>query len=279
MHVCILLAESLAALTISDSKLPYFLRLHGSVLPRMILPLLCIGAWATCITCISQFVYDRRFHPLGSQKPFNIFTVGVNTLLLTVLGFVVGLALSFRSTTAYERYADGRKSWTMLSVHSRNLARYIWVHIDEREGPDANEDLLAKVTVINLIRAFAISLKHRLRFEPYAHYPDVASLVSHLDTFAKQAHTEKNFEIKKKTPWKAVGEYLGLDFASSNPRKAIKRADKPLGNLPLEILTYISAYIEETSVNGTLKNAVILGQMSMYNPSQLVSRFDYEENS
>jgi ion channel-forming bestrophin family protein len=89
-------------------------------------------------------------------------------------------------------------------------------------------------------------------------------LVNHLDTFAKNAHTEKNFEVPKKTPWKAVGEYLGLDFASSNPRKVIKRADKPLGNLPLEILTYISSYIEETSVNGTLKNAVILGQMCMY---------------
>lgn len=31
-------------------------------------------------------------------------TVGINNILLTVLGFVVGLALSFRSSTAYERY-------------------------------------------------------------------------------------------------------------------------------------------------------------------------------
>jgi putative membrane protein len=29
--------------------------------------------------------------------------VSVSTILLTVLGFVVGLALSFRSSTAYER--------------------------------------------------------------------------------------------------------------------------------------------------------------------------------
>lgn len=31
-------------------------------------------------------------------------SVGVQTILLTVLGFVVGLALSFRSSTAYERF-------------------------------------------------------------------------------------------------------------------------------------------------------------------------------
>merc|ERR1712093_557708 len=220
------------------------MRLHGSVTPRMILPLAMVGGWATCITCISQFVY-----PLA-----------VNTLLLTVLGFVVGLALSFRSTTAYERYSDGRKSWTLLSVHCRSLARYIWVHIDERSD-STKEDLLSKVTAINLLLAFAVSLKHRLRFEPYAHYPDIACLISHLDTFAKSAHKEENLVEKKKTPWKVVGEYLGLSFADSNPRKAIKRPDRPLGNLPLEILTYLSSYVEEVSVNGTLKSPIIYGQI------------------
>lgn len=86
----------------------------------------------------------------------------VSTILLTVLGFVVGLALSFRSSTAYERlvisnsylnspsnldrYSDGRKAWATLSVQSRNMARYIWIHVDERPGHE-KEDLLAKVSV------------------------------------------------------------------------------------------------------------------------------------
>lgn len=211
----------------------------------MILPLALVGGWATCITCISVFV----------------FPLTVNSLLLTVLGFVVGLALSFRSTSAYERYSDGRKAWTTLSVQSRNLARMIWVHVDER--PEfAKDDLLSKVTAINLILAFAVSLKHKLRFEPYAHYPDIASLIGHLDTFAKAAHKEENTVEKKHSPWKAIGIYLGIPFAESNPRKILKRADRPLGNLPLEILTYISSYVEEVSVNGTLKNPVITGQIS-----------------
>ncbi|KAL2073067.1 hypothetical protein VTL71DRAFT_10391 [Oculimacula yallundae] len=226
------------------SKLPYFMRMHGSVTPRMLLPLAMIGGWATCITCISRFVHS----------------LAVNTLLLTVLGFVVGLALSFRSTTAYERYSDGRKAWATLSVQARNLARIIWVHVDER--PEfAKEDLLSKITAINLILAFAISLKHKLRFEPYAHYPDINSLISHLDTFALAAHKESNTVEPKQSPWKRIGVYLGVPFAESNPRKVVKRADRPLGNLPLEILTYIASYIEEVTVNGTLKNAVITGQV------------------
>lgn len=36
------------------SKLPFFMRIHGSVLPRMILPLSFVGLWATTITCISK---------------------------------------------------------------------------------------------------------------------------------------------------------------------------------------------------------------------------------
>jgi putative membrane protein len=35
----------------------------------------------------------------------------------------------------------------------------------------------------------------------------------------------------------------------------------PLGNLPLEILMYLSAYIEGVSVNGTLKSPIVFGQV------------------
>lgn len=42
----------------AHSKLPYFLRMHGSVMPRMIVPLVMVGAWATLITCISKFVKE-----------------------------------------------------------------------------------------------------------------------------------------------------------------------------------------------------------------------------
>jgi len=221
------------------------MRMHGSVLPRMIPPLILIGIWSTAITCISKFVYE----------------LGVNTVLLTVLGFVVGLALSFRSTTAYERYSDGRKSWATLSVQARNLARFFWVHIDERSGDLGKEDLLSKLTAINLILAFAVALKHKLRFEPYAHYPDLNYLISHLDTFAKSSYDPVACTTKPKTPWKTAGEYLGIPFANSNPRKALKRATKPTGNLPLEILTYLSCYVEEVTANGTLKNPIVSGQI------------------
>ncbi|KAB8078402.1 UPF0187-domain-containing protein [Aspergillus leporis] len=218
------------------SKWPTFFRMHGSVLPKMILPLSFVAAWSTLITCLSKFVVN----------------LGINNILLTVTGFVVGLALSFRSSTAYERWADGRKYWSLLIQTSRNLARTIWINTAEREGELGKEDLLGKLTAMNLILAFAVSLKHKLRFEPDIAYEDLAGLVGYLDTFAKDAHDRDRLQPPRKTLWKATGEYLGVSFAESNPRKLIKRSKKPLGHLPLEILNHLSSYIDKCIKNETL---------------------------
>lgn len=45
--------------TTRHSRWPVFLRIRGSVVPAMILPLTFITLWSTCITCISQFIYPK----------------------------------------------------------------------------------------------------------------------------------------------------------------------------------------------------------------------------
>ena len=111
------------------SKWPFFLRMHGSVLPKMILPLCIVSLWSTLITCLCEWVYELK----------------VSTLLLTVLGFVVATAISFRTSSAYERYTDGRKYWSQLIMVGQNLSRTIWLHAIEREGELGKEDLLLKM--------------------------------------------------------------------------------------------------------------------------------------
>lgn len=174
------------------SKWPAFMRLRGSVLPKMIIPLTFVGAWATAITCIDHFVHS----------------LSIEYLLLTVTGFVVGLALSFRSTTAYERYTEGRKYWAQLLLSSRNLARLIWVHVQERHAVSAElgrSDVLAKLAALNLLNAFAVSLKHRLRFEPSTEYPDLAPLLCNVRTLAGEADQAALREHKVGS-WKAAGQ-------------------------------------------------------------------------
>ena len=84
------------------------------------------------------------------QTRTDSYVVGINQLLLTVLGFVVGLAISFRTSSAYERYTEGRKYWAQLLFVGQNLARTIWIHAKEREGELGKEDLLRKVYAFNV---------------------------------------------------------------------------------------------------------------------------------
>ncbi|KAL2148455.1 hypothetical protein VTH82DRAFT_2375 [Thermothelomyces myriococcoides] len=229
------------------SKWPIFLQMHGSILPKLILPLLAVAIWTTWITCIHVLVT-----PLS-----------IDSVLLTVLGVVVGLGLSFLSSAAYERYAEGRKYWAQLILASQNLGRVFWLHTTERNDipEDQKEeykkrDVLERLTAMNLTVAFSVALKHRLRFEPYTCYEDISSLVSHLRTFARAAteedHDNAERTLKRHGFFKSLGEYLGVSFAESNPRKAVKNASRPLGNLPLEILSYLTSYVDELSLSGRL---------------------------
>lgn len=212
------------------SKWPLFLQMHGSILPKMILPLLFVGAWATVLTVIHM----------------KLRSLGIKPVLLTITGFVVSMGLSFRSSSAYERYQEGRRYWTSLITASQSLGRVFWIHAQERQDQDPREALITKISSMNMVVAFAMSLKHTLRFEPYTDYQDLQQLVGHLDTFAKEATANTQpAAVGKKSFFKGVGEYLGVSFAASNPRKTLKRAVKPLGNLPLEILNHIATTVDE----------------------------------
>lgn len=174
---------------------------------------------------------------------------GVDTVLLVVLGFVVAFATTFRAATAYERYSEGRRYWAQLILTSRNLGRHVWINMAEREDeedPDRpKKDLLGKITAMNLIAAFSIALKHHLRFEPAVDYPDFERLIFPITrtTMAGQVDQSK-LKPREPSTMKKFGEYLGLSFMHSNPRKLLKRSENNLGNLPHEILLHLSAYLE-----------------------------------
>lgn len=79
-----------------------------------------------------------------------------------VPSIVLGLLLVFRTNTAYERYWEGRKFWGTLINTVRNLARTIWVTIQENTVKDRQE----KIVILRLLIAFAVATKLHLRYEP-----------------------------------------------------------------------------------------------------------------
>jgi ion channel-forming bestrophin family protein len=166
------------------------------------------------------------------------------------------------------------------------MARTIWVNIDEGYEEDEKQNVLGKLyahtllwinfrvkkhsdprhhhrTAINLIVAFAVALKHWLRFEPSIAYTDLVALVGHLRTFAGEAVEQQEIPSPKKPRWKVVGEYLGLSFASSNPRKLMKCTKKPVGHLPVEILNHLSAYIDSCVEKNLLPSTIHQTQLGM----------------
>lgn len=74
---------------------------------------------------------------------------------------VLGLLLVFRTNTAYERFWEGRKIWGNIVNDVRNLARQVWVSVDERT-PENRDN---KMEILRLIVAFAVATKIHLRGE------------------------------------------------------------------------------------------------------------------
>ncbi|KAJ7143320.1 UPF0187-domain-containing protein [Mycena crocata] len=119
-----------------------------------------------------------------------IHNLAVNSSLLTVLGTVLGLVISFRTSTAYERYQEGRKMWTNISIASRNIAQIIWIHVPtertdkEKKTMSTVQSVIEKKSMINLVQGFSVSVKHFLRGEPGVYYEDLYPLICLLPRYA-----------------------------------------------------------------------------------------------
>lgn len=122
------------------------LRFQGSVIPSVFPRALVCGVFGLFISILHHFGFSVSLPILGSLIP----------------NIVLGLLLVFRTNTAYERFWEGRKIWGIINNNIRNLARQIWVSIEEREPKDRE----AKISALRLIVAFAVSTKLYLRSEP-----------------------------------------------------------------------------------------------------------------
>ncbi|WP_008314573.1 bestrophin family protein [Leptolyngbya sp. PCC 6406] len=121
-------------------------RWQGSVLPAVLPRAFCCALFGALVADFYRRGWAISLPVLGSVVP----------------SIVLGLLLVFRTNTAYERFWEGRKIWGHLINLSRNLARHIWVSVDERVEADRHH----KINMLRLLVAFAIALKLHLRSEP-----------------------------------------------------------------------------------------------------------------
>lgn len=137
-----------------------------SVIPKIIWPSIVHAILAT----IWLILYEVLKFKFISMPP----------TLISVLGVAVTLVLVFRTNTAYDRYWEGRKAWSSLSSHIRNLSRFIWICVDTK----TNSQLEQKYGCENLLIAYAVAMKHSLRNELGHKYEDLHYLLAHVSEFS-----------------------------------------------------------------------------------------------
>ncbi|KAI0747718.1 Bestrophin, RFP-TM, chloride channel-domain-containing protein [Daedaleopsis nitida] len=101
------------------SWLPDVLRLKGSIVPRVIGPVLTVTIFATA----AAYAWSRGID------------ISLTNSVVPLLSVVVGLILVFR--TSYDRYWEGRKDFATMLSHVRNLSRLIWINVSVAPQDDA----------------------------------------------------------------------------------------------------------------------------------------------
>jgi predicted membrane chloride channel (bestrophin family) len=147
-------------------------------------------AFFTLIATMVAIITKRKIHDLA-----------VSSSLLTVLGTVLGLVISFRTSSAYERYQEGRKMWTNITIASRNIAQLIWIHVPiDRTDKEKNQmttvqSVIEKKSMINLVQGFSVAVKHFLRGETGIYYEDLYPLICLLPRYANATGPKTNADM------------------------------------------------------------------------------------
>ncbi|RPG81588.1 MAG: hypothetical protein CBC74_000610 [Crocinitomicaceae bacterium TMED114] len=108
--------------------------------------------WVLVVFALYAFGLTWAEIQFRDHFPFHS-TIAVHSLL----GFIMGLLLVFRTNTAYDRWWEGRKQWGALVNSTRHFAYQLAALLP---GPEYAED---RAALTRLIAAYPSALRHHLR--------------------------------------------------------------------------------------------------------------------
>ncbi|KAG0005826.1 hypothetical protein BGZ80_009411 [Entomortierella chlamydospora] len=253
----------------APSKRPLMFRIKGTVILDIWWQVILVGIFSTVV-----YLIDR----------YSSWKINYSLSLVTVLGTVVSLLLVFRTNTAYDRYWEGRRLWSQMTLCIRNLTRAIWVCVPESE----TRDLLEKKSAINLLVAFSFATKHYLRGEYAYDYDDMVGLLTHIPKYALPTSTEpidwRNDvptsldQIQPQQQGNATASNISqgrLSTSDVRPRRRRQTKKQALAfdyrtptNIPIELSFYIGSYIRSCAIKGkpdagtlTIMNNALVGMV------------------
>jgi hypothetical protein len=147
-----------------------------------------------------------------------------STFLSGTVGTILAFSIGLLTNGAHAHFSEGRKLWCNVETISTRVAHNVihlliycpspllmstqlWFHVSENRDPisgpaahDGQRDAslrkrlvdakIEKKSMINLVLAYAIALKHALRGEPGAYYADLYPLVAWIPHFAGASSTQ-----------------------------------------------------------------------------------------
>jgi putative membrane protein len=150
---------------------------------------LCTG-YSVVVALLDHFNYLPDFSAIKSLSN-----------IIVSLNVVLSLLLVFRTNTAHERFWEGRKLWGAMVNVCRNLARGIWIILDEQNAGDRE----GKAANARLVAAFAAAMKLHLRRDPV--HPELMPLMSQSQYHRLQQAPHAPLEIAF---W--IGDYLQQQY-------------------------------------------------------------------
>ncbi|RIB23363.1 Bestrophin/UPF0187 [Gigaspora rosea] len=227
---------------------PYILRWDGSVI-LSVLPSTLITTIISGIVCLLYEHYK--------------INISVPATLTPVFSIVVGLLLTYRTNTAYDRqyhhvrYDEGRRLWSKMIVAIRGILRHILIDLD----PKTPKDLQEQKAAINLLVSFAFSTKHYLR-EEGTECDDLIPFISNINTTISDFELLAIQEAKVIEKERKEKRNLRSKVFKWIKNKIFKHKEPPPPNfnLPLTITLYLTSYVEEqfTKKNFNSSTAKIL---------------------
>ncbi|KAM0748977.1 UPF0187-domain-containing protein [Meredithblackwellia eburnea MCA 4105] len=158
--------------------------IRNSIIWSIIPELLFFIIVATVVCVVSEFTS----HPLQ-----------IASTVLTVFGTALSFIVGFRTTSAMDKYGEGRKLWGQIQLASRTFSRIAWIHVPNRvtSGPADDKDvdheelrcLIEKRSMITLCSAFNVATKHYLRGESGPFYKDLYPLICWLPKYSLPSGT------------------------------------------------------------------------------------------
>ncbi|CAG7830705.1 unnamed protein product [Allacma fusca] len=233
------MAEPPSDLNVSEeSKLPLMFRLKGTVILKIWWQIVFVIVYTAVVVCIHNYVEGMRMN--------------FPQTLIPVLGVVTGLLLVFRTNTAYDRYWEGRRLWSQMTLNIRTLTRCIWAGVDERQGN--SEDIIEKMSAINLLVAFAYSVKNYLREEYSYDEEDMKDLISHLPRFATPSSNQpfERQDLRRSVDLGRKPSVAGSQTHSTKSKQYNLTAHDYATptNIPIELSYYITSYVNSVRVRG-----------------------------